>query len=602
MSGRERVLTGIGVSPGVVIGPALVLQWTIPDVPHRVVARDQVEGEVARLHAALAEVREHLATLRDRAARKIGTEEAKIFDAQMMMLEDADFTNAVVRMIRDNQLSAERAFEFKALEVRALWARSPSQRLRERVVDLSAVQLRVLNQLLGRPMELDVVAEGAEPVIVFMRELTPGLTVQFDRDKIAGFVSEEGTRTAHAAILAHSLGIPCVMGLVGALTKVQSGTPVILDGTTGRVTLAPTRKEIRGAKAGERRRRAFEREVERTVGQPAITRDGLQVQLLGNVDLPEEIEAAASHGAEGVGLLRTEFLVLGRSEMPGEDEQAAYFTRVGRRFKGYPVIVRSYDLGGDKFPGPLRPPPEANPFLGWRALRVCLDRPEIFRAQLRAILRARAAADVRLLLPLVTQVEEVRRTRELVAEAHRDLGREGRRAGRDLPIGVMIETPAAVVLAEALAAESDFLSVGSNDLTQYTLVVDRGNARLANRFNALHPAVVRMLKAVAEAGRLAGKSTSVCGEMASEPLAAFLLIGLGYHALSSAPTSLPLVRWLIRRIDAEVARSAAGQAVAASTEGEVREALVEGISPYVDPRLLEGQRLPLAPSETSLST
>ncbi|MBI3983516.1 MAG: phosphoenolpyruvate--protein phosphotransferase, partial [Gemmatimonadetes bacterium] len=294
------------------------------------------------------------------------------------------------------------------------------------------------------------------------------------------------------------------------------------------------------------------------------------------------------HGAEGVGLLRTEFLVLGRSQMPSEDEQASYFIRVGTRFTGRPVVIRSYDLGGDKFPAPLRPPQEANPFLGWRALRVCLDRPEIFRAQIRAVLRARAVADVRLLLPLVTQVEEVRQTKELIAEAERDLTRNGTAAGGDLPVGVMIETPAAVVLAEVLAAESDFLSVGSNDLTQYTLVVDRGNARLANRFNALHPAVVRMLQSVAEAGRRTGKPTSVCGEMASEPLAAFLLLGLGYRVLSSAPTSLPLVRWLVRRVDVSAAREAAAAAVAATTDRDVRKALERGIAPYVDLRLLDG--------------
>ncbi|HEX9582633.1 MAG TPA: phosphoenolpyruvate--protein phosphotransferase [Gemmatimonadales bacterium] len=601
MSASGRILTGIGVSPGVVIGPALVLEWNIPDVPNRVVARDQVEGEVARLHAAVAEVRGHLDGLRHRAERRIGAEEAKIFDAQILMLEDQEFLAGVIRLIRDNQLSAERAFEFKALEMRALWARSTSVRLRERVVDLTAVQLRVLNYLLGKPMALDVAREGPDPVVVFMRELTPGLTVQFDRDTIAGFVSEEGTRTSHAAILAHSLGIPCVMGLVGALPRVRSGTRVILDGSTGRVILDPRPEEISGTQAGERRRQAFEHEIERGIAQPAVTRDGVRVELLGNVDLPEELEAAAIHGAEGVGLLRTEFLVLGRSEMPSEDEQAAYFTRVGARFPGRPVMIRSYDLGGDKFPGPLRPPPEANPFLGWRALRVCLDRPDIFRGQIRAILRARATADVRLLLPLVTQLEEVRQTKELVAEALADLIREGRPAARELPLGVMIETPAAVVLVDALAAECDFLSVGSNDLTQYTLVVDRGNARLASRFNAIHPAVVRMLQTIAEAGRRAGKPTSVCGEMASDPLAAFLLLGLGYRVLSASPTSLPLMRWLIRRLDATGAAAAAAAAVQGTTERAVREALEQGIATYVDLRSLEGERLPPGLRETSFT-
>jgi phosphoenolpyruvate-protein phosphotransferase (PTS system enzyme I) len=440
---------------------------------------------------------------------------------------------------------------------------------------------------------------GEHPAVVFTHELTPGLTVQFDRAHIAAFASEEGTRTAHAAILAHSLGIPCVMGLVGSLERVRDGTTVILDGTHGTVLLDPTPEEITAAKAQDERRLALDHELEKVVGQPAVSRDGQRIILRGNVDLPEELEAAAQHGAEGVGLVRTEFMILGRPELPDEDEQTAYYTRIGERFPGQPVVVRSYDVGGDKFPAAFAPEPEANPFLGWRALRVCLDRPEIFRTQIRAVLRARATSDVQLMIPLVTNMEEITRTRELIAEAIRDLEREGCAAARELPLGVMVETPAAVVMIDAIAEASDFLSVGTNDLTQYTLVVDRGNARLAERFTPLNPAIVRMLRTIVDAARAAGKEVSVCGEMASEPVTAFLLLGLGYRVLSTSSPRLPLVRWLVRQIDVAAAARAAEAALAARTNRDVRVVLEDAVAQHVDLRLLEGGRLPPSRSATS---
>jgi len=597
MSDTDRLLAGIGVSPGVVIGPAVVVQLALPEVPPRVVARKAVNREVARLRGTVKAVRSFLERMRERAARRAGAEEAKIFDAQILMLEDEEFLGAVEGLIRDNQLSAERAYEFKALELRALW--SSNSRLRDRVADLSGVHFRVLQQLLGLPLDWIPEGLGSQPAIVFTHELTPGLTVQFDRPHVAGFVAEQGTRTSHAAILAHSLGIPCVMGLVGSLGRVRPGTTVILNGTRGTVLLDPTPDEIAEAQALDRRRIALDRELERAVGQPAVTLDGARVTLRGNVDLPEELDAAAQHGAEGVGLLRTEFMILGRSELPGEDEQVGYYTRVGERFPAHPVIVRSYDLGGDKFPLAVAPEPEANPFLGWRALRVCLDRPEIFRGQIRAVLRARARANVQLMIPMVTQVEEILRTREMVAEAIDDLRREGRPAASELPLGVMVETPAAVVMIDRIAEVSDFLSIGTNDLTQYTLVVDRGNARLADRFTPLHPAIVRLLKATADAAHGAGKEVSVCGEMASEPVPAVLLLGLGFRVLSTSPPRLPLVRWLVRQIDVGRAKRAAEAALEARTTADVQALLEEAVAEQVDLRLIDAGRLPRARPETS---
>lgn len=597
----ERLLRGLAVSPGVAIGPARIVHWELPKVTRRVIPADQIDAEVARLDAAIAAVRRLLETLRDETRRRAGPEEAKIFEAQILMLQDPEFLRDVETLIRENQLSAERAFEFKTLEMRALWAQSASARLRQRVADLAGIQLRVLNHLMGRSIAAALQPEDDRPVIVFTRELSPGLTVQLERERVAGFAAEEGTRTSHAAILARSLGIPCVMGLVDGLARIRPGAQVILDGTRGVVLLEPTAAELAEATAAERSRRELARELEHVVARPAVTTDGVTVTLRGNVDLPEDLDGAASHGAEGVGLLRTEFLILGRTELPGEDEQAGFFERAVRRFRDHPVVVRSYDLGGDKYPAPFQPAREANPFLGWRAIRVCLDEPEIFRTQIRAMLRARRHGDLQLMLPLVTQVEEVDRTRELVAEAVEALVRAGVPAARELPVGVMIETPAAAVLADRIAERSDFVSVGTNDLTQYTLAVDRGNARLANRFLPHHPAVVRLLRHIAEVARAAGHEPSVCGEMASEPLSAFLLLGLGYRVLSVAPSALPLVRWLVRQVALDGATRAAQAALEGATTADVVAALTEVLGEYVDLSLVDAGRLPGGYGATSLN-
>src|SRR5205823_3599490 len=418
----ERLLKGIGVSAGIAVGPAVVVRWTLPEVPHRVVPRSQVEKEIRRLRAAVKDVKRHIAELKAKAEDRAGVDEARIFDAHLLMLEDKEFLASVAALIRENHLTAEKAFEFKALEVRDAWAATGSPRLKDRLADLSGVAIRVIEHLMHRGAD-ELWEAITQPSVVVAKELGPGLTVQLDREHVVGLVSEEGTRTSHAAILAHSIGIPAEFG----------------------------------------------------------------------VARPDEIRAAQQHRAEGVGLLRTAFLITSHTALPTEDEQADYYRRVGEAFAGEPVVIRTYDLGGDKLPGPFRVQAEGNPQLGWRAIRVCLDRPEIFRTQIRAALRAAAHADIQLMIPLVTRLDEIDRTREMVSEEATNLKREGVEAAATVPVGVMVETPAAAVMADRLAAVSDFLSVGTNDLTQYTLVVDRGNARLADRFNAHDPSVVRLL-------------------------------------------------------------------------------------------------------------
>jgi phosphotransferase system enzyme I (PtsI) len=459
--------------------------------------------------------------------------------------------------------------------------------LRERLADLHAIQMRMIQRLLGKTDSELWSVPADEQVIVVAHELSPGLTVQLDREYVVGLVSEEGTRTAHAAILAHSLGIPAVMGAAGALSGIPNGTMLLLDGQSGTIVLDPNRDELEEAKVQVSRRHRLELQLESVVGEAAVTPSGRAITLMGNVDLPEEIEMALRHGAQGVGLLRTEFLLTGRATLPTEDEQTEYFRRVALAFSEQTVVIRSFDLGGDKFPAAFKAPVEANPFLGWRSIRVCLDQPEVFRPQVRAVLRAAAGHDLHLMLPLVTTVHEVEEAKEIVMEESRALQKAGIRAAPSVPVGVMVETPAAVLMADRLAEVSAFFSVGTNDLTQYTMAVDRGNARLANRFTPHDPSIVRQLQHVLQVGKAAGLPVSVCGEMASEPLSAVLLLGLGYDCLSVSPPALPLVKWVVRTVPEESARSAAAAALKASSAAEVSNAVREAVGEFMDLRLLD---------------
>jgi phosphotransferase system enzyme I (PtsI) len=581
-----RVLKGIGVSPGLAYAPAVVLQWRFPEVTDRTVTDAEVDREVERLHEAVTAVVQSLNRLRERVLERAGYEESQIFEAQIMMVQDPDFLAEVELLIRNNNLSAETAYEFKALEIRAAFGNAGT-RMRERLPDLLATQIRVLRHLMGEGDEELFGLKDHPHVIIVAHELYPGLTVQLDRDQLLGLLAEEGTRTSHAAILAHSLGIPCVMGASGAVERIESGKMVLLDGTTGTVLIEPTVAELEAAQVTAARRHKLEMELESKSHEPSTTPDGVTLTLMGNVDLPDEIEMAVRHGAQGVGLLRTEFLVAGRAHLPSEDEQFHYFRRVGAAFGGHPVVVRTYDLGGDKFPVAFAAPQEANPFLGWRSIRVCLDRPEIFRPQLRAALRAAADHPIQLMLPLVTRVDEVVRAREMLAEEAADLARAGIRAAPTVPVGVMIETPAAVMVADRLALVSAFFSIGTNDLTQYTLAVDRGNAHLASRFTPHDPAIIRMLRDVLAAGNQQNIPVSICGEMASEPLFAVLLLGLGFRVFSIAPPTLPLIKWLVRSVPAEVAREAAAATLQADHPDEVSEILRAALGRFIDLRLVD---------------
>ena len=570
----DRRLLGIPASPGIAVGRVHLLRWEIPDVKHRIIPDEAVPAEVRRLHAALDGAKERLSHIRDRVERTTGPQEAAIFDVQRSILGDQELITAVEDLIRQN-LGAEKAFEIVMFEWGQRFGRAAHPMLRERVGDLKDVEIRVLTLLLDVPDHDPVDLPKGSNAILVTHDLTPSLTVQLDREAIAGIATDAGTRTSHVAILARSLGLPAIVGLRTATQELIGTETAILDGSTGLLGINPSHQDIESYRERARQEALAEVELRHLASLEAVTTDGIRITLRANVDLPEEADLGATSGAEGVGLMRTEFLVVGRATMPDEDEQYRAYRRVVEAFKGHPVVIRTFDVGGDKLPvGGY--PSEPNPFLGWRAIRMCLDLPELFGVQLRALLRAAVHGDVHIMLPLVVTVDEVRRAREMLDAAARELEARGAEFRRDIPLGVMIETPAAAVACDTFVGDVAFFSIGTNDLVQYTLAVDRGNANLATRFTPLHPAVLKLIRRTVFTARQHSLDVAVCGEMASQPLMAFALIGLGVRQLSVAPRSVPLVKRIVRGISVEVAEDAASAAAAAGTAAEA-EALLSGM-------------------------
>ncbi len=557
------------------VGPVHLLRWEVPQVRQRIITDDMIPTEMERLSDALARARDRILQVRERVSTNTGPEEAAIFDVQIAVLDDAELLDNVKALIRQN-LGAEKAFDLVMVDWRQSFARHSHAMLRERVADLTDVHIRVLSILLGLGDHDPVdVPRGANAILV-THDLTPSLTVQLDRGAISAIATDAGTRTSHVAILARSLGMPAVVGLREAASQLTSGQRVILDGSLGVLIVDPTDAQVAAYAERAVREASDDAALRETATAESVTLDGVKITLRANVDLPEDAELAARSGAEGVGLMRTEFLVVGRAAMPDEEEQYRAYTRVAGAFDGMPVVIRTFDVGGDKLPIGVYPT-EANPFLGWRAIRVCLDQPDMFKVQLRALLRAATHGDIRIMLPLIVTLDEVRAARRLVAEAAQELEARGVAHRADVPLGVMVETPAAAISADTLAPHVAFFSIGTNDLVQYTLAVDRGNVNLANRFTPLHPAVLRLIKRTVQMGEEAGLDVAVCGEMASQPLMAFALIGLGIRQLSVAAQSVPLVKRVVRGVSVDVARAAADAAMSAGSADEAETMLRDAI-------------------------
>ena len=574
---------GIPASPGIVIASARVLRMDIPVVPHGgVVPVEMIDTEVARFRAACHAVKEQIRKLQRATHDQLGEVEAQIFEPQLLMLEDTDLVGGTETYIRENHLTAERAFEWRVLEWEAHWSHTNHPMVLDKLNDLADIQGRVLRCLLGLPEPELVSLVGEEKVIVVARDLTPSVAAQLNPQFVVGLATDAGTRTSHSSILARSLHIPCVVSLDAIADEVIDGDEMILDGRTGKVIINPSDEEKARYRELDFQMREWEQELLLLAHLEPSTQDGVKVELRANIDLPGEAAVARAHGAQGIGLFRTEFLVVGRNAFPPEEEQYRAYLQVLEAFPDEAVVIRTYDLGGDKFPAFLHMPKEENPFLGWRAIRLCLDEPELFKAQLRALLRARVKGDLRIMLPMVTQISEVIQTRELIRETAEELRQAGVECVPSCPVGAMIETPAAALLASDMAKHVDFFSIGTNDLVQYTLAVDRGSSRLAHLYNPFHPSVVRLIDHVAKVGQAAGIEVAVCGELAAHPLGAFLLIGMGIPSLSVGPAGLAEIKKVIRSVHQEKARGALQAVLDAPTPESVVRILTDALREDLD--------------------
>ncbi|MYA10488.1 MAG: phosphoenolpyruvate--protein phosphotransferase [Gemmatimonadetes bacterium] len=569
--GLPTHLDGFPASDGIALGRVRRVDWRVPEAPRATVRRGARRRELDRLEEALRRARAELEEIKGRTEARLGTVEARIFDPQILMLEDPEVVEGTKRYISENRVTAARAFEWRMLELTELWARTSHTMVLDRLNDLHDVKLRVLGRLLGLPSPWD--QEDAGDAVIVARDLTPSFVARLDPERASGLATDTGSRAAHWAILARSMEIPAVVGLGDIFDRTRDGQSIIVDGRSGHVVIDPDEVEAQRFEQRRTRISGWTRRVPEGVPAAAVTLDDAAVTLRANLDLPGEARRARELGAQGVGLFRTEFLAVGRRAGPGEEEQYRAYSAVAETFPSDAVLIRIFDLGGDKFPLFLRMPAEGNPFLGRRGVRVCRDEPGLFLTQLRAILRATVHGDVRVMVPLVNTTEEFAAFRELLGAAKEQLQGEGVPFRDDVKVGAMIETPAAALAAAELAAASDFLSIGTNDLVQYALAVDRTNTGLAHLFDPFHPAVPRLVAQVAEAGRSAGIEVSACGEMAAQPAGAVLLAGLGVDSLSVAWPSLPEITNLIRGSRMRDMCEAAAAAVGASGSADLRRAL-----------------------------
>ena len=567
----EVRLLGTAAAPGVARATAYLLQQGRALVVRRRV--DDPERELARLEAALTATRVEIAQLRADVARKLNESEAAIFDAHLLVLEDVALIDEVTKEVRRSGYNIEHCFETVAQRYIDIFAKMEDDFLRERAADIRDVTGRVLDQLLGAaPAEVGPVA-GRQVVVA--RDLTPTETAGLHEVGVAAFVTEEGGRTSHSAIMARSLDIPAVVGVRGLMSAVGAGDTLLVDGEAGLVIVNPSAETLAAYLDKEQALRTRRDRVMGEIALPDATADGATFGLLANIGGPEEMEDALRYHARGVGLYRTENLYLRLDAWPTEAEQYDEYAEAVHLAQGRPVTFRTLDIGGDKRLGDLSD--EANPFMGYRAVRMCLERPEIFRPQLRAIVRAAALGPVHVMFPMISGVEELRKAKEIFREVEAELALEGIRPASPIRLGAMIEIPSAALVAAELARECDFFSVGTNDLVQYLLAVDRGNRRVATLYDPCHPAVVRTLVGIFRAAAAAGIPTAVCGELGGDPLWAPLLLGLGAHELSMTPAALPEVRFLLRHARRDEMRALAEQALASASATATR-GLLQGFA------------------------
>ncbi len=566
---QEKRCQGVPASPGIARGPIHVFSIESDDL-----VRYHIDPEeIARFENALIQTRAQILEMQQQIANAIGAKDAGIFDAHLLVVEDQTLIDEVLRRLENEHCNVEFAFQEVADRYVESLSKIDDPYLRERALDIQDVTRRVVRNLQGKSPRPFLAVD--EPHILLAHNLTPSDTATMNREQVRGMALDLGSRTSHTAIMARSLGIPAVVGLHDATESFETGAPALIDGYSGLLIVHPSEQTLREYAEIERQKGAIAARLQQLRETKSTTRDHRHIVLSANIELPEEVDAVLGNGAEGVGLYRTEFLYLNQTNLPSEEDQFGIYRAVAQRLAPDPLIVRTLDLGGDKVTANIESSDELNPFLGWRAIRFCLENIEIFKTQLRAILRASVTGNIKIMFPMISGLDEVRRGRQIIDECKQELRGEGHAFDEELEVGIMVEVPTAAIMADWLAREVDFFSIGTNDLIQYAVAIDRTNERVAHLYEPSHPSVVRLIKMVADAAHAHDIWVGVCGEMAGEVLFTPLLLGLGIDELSVNASIVPRVKNAVQRLTITECRQLVSEVLKLDTPSAVLARCVE---------------------------
>ncbi len=566
----SKVIKGIPAAPGVGMGRAHFLAGGKPyEVPKRSISKEDIPQEILKLEEALSKTREELTELRKKISSHMGRDHALIFEAHLLVLEDRTLIEEVIERIKKDKVNVEYAFKEAIDKYIEIFKNIEDEYLRDRIYDIQDVSRRVLRNFLNEGKKSIEEIKGKAIIVAY--DLAPSQTASMHKEKVAGFITDIGGRTSHTAILARSLGIPAVVGTRDATSQIRTGDFLIVDGTSGKVIINPTEEEREHyRKEREKRTRTLKRYLYTKRLLPE-TKDGRKLTIGANIEFPEEIPLVLEYGAQGIGLYRTEYFYMNRTQLPSEEEQLRAYREVAQKVHPYPIIIRTLDLGGDKFLSQVAVPREMESFLGWRAIRFCLAKPDIFKTQLRAILRASVSGNLKLMYPMISGTEELIQANKILEECKKELKKEGYPFDEDIEVGAMIEVPSAALISDILAKYVDFFSIGTNDLIQYALAVDRANEKVAYLYEPAHPAVIRLIKSVVDSAHSKKIWVGMCGEMASEPIFIYLLIGIGLDELSMPPPLIPRAKLLVRSISYKGASEVVSQVLNMSNAQEVEK-------------------------------
>ncbi len=567
-------MKGIRTSPGIAIGRALLKEESIIDINDHLI--QDPKKEIERLESALEKSIKEVMELYHRTSKEVGKEEAEIFNAHKMMLEDIEFIGKIKEKINGKKINAEWATKETADTFIATFESIEDEYLKERALDLKDVSNRLLRNLLGIE-DIDLSNLKEESIIV-AEDLTPSDTAQMDKGKVLGFVTELGGPTSHTSIIARSLEIPAIAGVKNVMENIKMGDFLIIDGNDGRIIVNPTEEEINIYKNKKKRIEEFKEKLQSIKGEKTISKDGVEVEIAGNIGGPKDVDNVLENDGEGIGLYRTEFLFMDRDRMPSEEEQFEAYKEVAEKMDGKPVIIRTLDVGGDKDIPYMNMPEEMNPFLGYRAIRLSLDRPEVFEIQLKAILRASAYGNIKIMFPMISTINEIRESKKIVEKAKEDLKKENIPFDENIELGIMVEIPAVAVQGDRFAKEVDFFSIGTNDLIQYTTAVDRGNQTISHLYSQYHPAVLRLIKMTIDFGHKEGIWVGMCGEAAGDEKLIPILLGMGLDEFSMSPSSMLRSRWIINNMSKKELEPIVDRVLDMDTAEEVEQFLDEEVA------------------------